>query len=105
MRATGWSNGRPLASGAGYGLRISVNDRNRLFHPDWNNVLLEVDGSGQVVVPLSASFWKTCTELRSSEIGRWLLRQRLAPWPRGAPPSVEIDHVAGNRFRLRMPAG
>jgi hypothetical protein len=105
MRATGWSNGRPLSSGAGYGLRISVSDRDRFFHSDWDHVLLEVDGSRQVVVRLSASFWRTCSELRSAEIGRWLLGQRLAPWPRGAPPSVEIDHIGENRFRLRRSAG
>lgn len=105
MRATGWSNGRPLSSGAGYGLRISVSDRDRFFRPDWNHVLLEADGSRQVVVRLSASFWKTCTELRSAEIGRWLLRRRLAPWQKGAPPSVEIEAIGGNRFRLRSLAG
>jgi hypothetical protein len=80
MKATGWSNGRPLSSGAGYGLRISVSDRNRFFLPDWSHVLLEVDGGGPLVVALSASFWKTCTELRSAEIGRWLLS---SDWPRG----------------------
>jgi hypothetical protein len=105
VKAIGWSNGRPLPSGAGYGLRISVSDRDRFFRPNWNTVSLEVEGGGKIVGRLSASFWKTCTELRSAEIGRWLLRQRLAPWQKGAPPSVEIDHVDGNRFRLRMPAG
>jgi hypothetical protein len=105
MRARAWSNGRPLPSGAGYGVRISVSDRDRFFRQDWDHVLLEVDGSRQVVVLLSASFWKACAELRSAEIGRWLLSQRLALWRRGAPPSVEIDHLAGNRFRLRVPAG
>ena len=42
MRATGWSNGSPLASDAGYGLRISHHDRDRYFvnpgrRSSWNS--------------------------------------------------------------------
>jgi len=32
-------------------------------------------------------FWRSSSELRSAEIGRWLIVNKLAPWPKGHPPS------------------
>jgi hypothetical protein len=42
---------------------------------------------GQAAVTVSPSFWRHCSELRSAEIGRWLHRNGLAPWPPGRPPT------------------
>ena len=33
MYATAWSNGRPLRTGAGYGIGLSASDRDRYFDP------------------------------------------------------------------------
>jgi hypothetical protein len=52
-------------------------------------------------VSLLKSFWRSCPELRSAAIGRWLLRNHLAPWPRGLPPALVLRHVTGNRFEPR----
>src|SRR5215203_5180115 len=44
MQATAWNNGSRNSSGAGYGLRIAQEDRDRLFDRDWSNVVFELAG-------------------------------------------------------------
>ncbi|HEX4661712.1 MAG TPA: hypothetical protein VH307_30325 [Streptosporangiaceae bacterium] len=103
MRAMGWSNGQPLPTGAGYGVRLSDRDRDDYFDPGWHEVVVALDQGETALVLLSKSFWRSCPELRSAAIGRWLLRHHLAPWPRGLPPALVLHHVVGNRFELRTP--
>jgi hypothetical protein len=79
MYVTAWSNGRPLRTGAGYGIRLSVGDRDLFFDPHWSDVSVDFADGEPVLVPLSRSFWRSCPELRSAAIGRWLLRNGLAP--------------------------
>jgi len=98
---TAWSNGQASASGSGYGLRIKIRDRERHFHPTWTNVVVELDGEA-TVVPLSGSFWRTCNELRSTAIGQWLLRYGLAPWPHRHPPTLTLQPLGDNRFKLDL---
>jgi len=74
MRVTGWSNGQPLPTGAGYGVRLSDHDRDDHFDHGWHQVVVILDEGESVSVPLSKSFWRSCPELRSAAIGRWLLR-------------------------------
>jgi hypothetical protein len=104
MRVSAWNNGTHLKSGAGYGLRMSRAIRDRWFRPEWPNVVLELDGGTRVAISLTPSFWRSCSELRSAELGRWLLRLGLAPWPSGAPPFLELEHMEGSRFRLSLPS-
>ena len=100
MRATAWNNGRHHTSGAGYGLRISEEDRDRFFDRSWGHVVFDLGGEAQANVPLSESFWRSCSELRSAEILRIC---GLAPWPKGNPPVFALEHVAGNRFAVGLP--
>ena len=101
MRVVGWSSGSPNnQTGAGYGIRISRQDRDRHFDPDWANVTVDLDGQEEVAVDLSPSFWRCCIELRSKLIGAWMLRKGLAPWPTGQPPEVELEPQGEARFRL-----
>jgi len=102
ISVTGWSNGQPHRTGAGYGVRLSDHDRDTYFDPGWNEVVVDLDHGESVVVSLSKSFWRSCPELRSAAIGRWLLRNGLAPWSRGLPPALALIPVDGNRFALRM---
>ena len=104
MRARGWSNGSPLPSGAGYGVRMSSTDRDLYFEPDWSCVEVALGSGDFVKVPVTKSFWRKCTELRSTAIGQWLLTPGLAPWPRGAPPRLELVRSEDNRFRLIAPS-
>lgn len=102
MRASGWHNGRPPRESAGYGIKFAPTDRDRHFDPEWAEVILELDGGTEVVVPLSASFWRSCSELRSAQVGRWLLGQGAAPWPTKTPPHIAVRHLKGRRFSSRL---
>lgn len=102
MYVTAWSNGRPLRTGAGYGVRLSAGDRDRFFDPSWPHVFVDVDDGAPILIPLSGSFWLSCPELRSAGIGQWLLRSGLAPWPRGVPPALDLSPAGGRKFHLRV---
>lgn len=101
MRATAWHNGGHPTEAAGYGIKFTEQDRDRYFRPEWKEVVLELDDS-LARVALSNSFWRSCSELRSAEIGRWLLASKAAPWPRGTPPGIVVHPVEGNRFSARL---
>ena len=96
-----WSNGSPLRTGAGYGVRLSGHDRDKHFDPAWREVIVDLDGGESISVSLSESFWGSCPELRNAAIGRWLLRHGHAPWSRGARPAALLISAGSNRFRLR----
>ncbi len=105
MRVTAWNNGSPTISGAGYGVKIAATDRDRHFRRDWKAVVLYLEGETQ---PVSInvekkSFWSTsCRELISAEIGRWLIKNDLAPWPKGYPPELELEPFEKpGQFRLK----
>lgn len=97
MYVTAWSNGS-----GGYGFKIAEHDRDRFFDRGHPRVVLELTGQGEIVVALSPSFWRTCRELRSAQIGRWLRINGLAPWPNGRPPKVLMEHAGDDRFTVRL---
>ena len=67
MRVVGWNNGSPNnITGAGYGIRINKEDRDRYFQKAWKEVIIILDGK-EIKVNLSQSFWKKCTELRKKK--------------------------------------
>lgn len=101
MRATGWHGGGSPEDAAGYGIKFTERDRDQYFRTDWSEVAIEV-GDSEATISLSPSFWRTCSELRSAELGRWLLESGAAPWLRGQPPSIAVRHVDGNRFTARV---
>ncbi len=91
FKATAWNNGQHLRSGAGYGLRIGAQNRDRFFGSGWNHVTLYLEGYDQTVsVNITSSFWRRCPELRSKDIGRWLIQNGYAPWEKGDPPQFRI---------------
>lgn len=103
MQATAWNNGAHHASGAGYGLRVRVLDRDRHFDESWAEVVLEIPGRGSVAVPVAGSFWRRCSELRSAELGRWFRELALAPWVSAKPPAFRLEPLEANRFRVEEP--
>ena len=108
MFVTAWNNGRHHASGAGYGLKVAIADRDRCFDPEEDSVVLELEGwdAPVTVNTAKASFWgPTCWELIDREIGRWLRRHGLAPWPEGRPPRLRMEPLARNRFAVRPMVG
>lgn len=102
---TAWNNGKHFESGAGYGLKVPVADRNRYFQREWQSITLELPldiGHIEIEVSISKlSFWnKTCHELIDMHIGQWLRQVKLAPWPHRMPPKLLILHIGPRRFRL-----
>jgi hypothetical protein len=105
VQASGWHNGSPRRSGVGYGIRISKADRDRYFVPGWDKVELEFPDGQRVQVDLTRSFWKpgkACAELRDAEIGRWLIAQGAASWPKGSPPRLILGPLGPKRFSVTL---
>ena len=102
MYATGWHNGSRPQDPAGYGLKFTERDRDKYFDRTWNEVVVALENGPDVNLSVSPSFWRTCSELRSTDIGRWLLENGAAPWPPGNPPGVAVLHEGGNRFSARI---
>lgn len=102
MRATGWHNGGPSQTPGSYGIKFTADDRDRHFDPAWESVVLEMDGFGATVIGLTESFWRKCSELRTADVGRWLLDAGAAPWTRGSPPTTAVEPLGGARFAARV---
>ena len=100
MRATGWNNGAWHKSGAGYGIKIDKDDRNHFVLEAWSDVQIELPSGVTTTVSISKSFWKKCSELRSQDIGRWMIGVALAPWKTATPPVLKLDPAGGRVFRL-----
>lgn len=98
---TGWSNGSPTPTGAGYGVRLTKEDRDLLIRRSWRFVTIDLpDGTESRPDVDGKAFWNTCPELRSAAIGRWMLKEGLAPWPSGSPPRLRLTLVSEARFKL-----
>ena len=105
MIVTAWNNGAHCSSGAGYGLKIDINDRDRYFRKEWDQVILELDGRvDSVAVNIrKPSFWSNhCREVISKDLGKWLREQNKAPWPRWKPPKMIMEPIADSRFSVRF---
>lgn len=96
---TAWNNG-----GAGYGIKVNVNDRDRFFKKAWQSVTLELEKSpAQAKVNIAKkSFWTpVCRELIKKEIGGWLQANGLDSWPEDNPPKLWLEPLGNQRFLLR----
>ena len=82
--------------------KIEGHNRDKYFDRSWSTVIIELEGGEPAEVQLSQSFWHRCSELRSAEIGRWLLTAGAAPWPTGSPPRIAVLQIEGNRFAARL---
>ena len=103
MIVTAWNNGQHSKTGGGYGLKISLHDRDKYFSRKWANVELELSDSGVTISVNTAkpSFWDgVCRELINKEIGKWLILNNLAPWKPKPPPKLRLEPIHANRFRL-----
>lgn len=102
MQVTGWKNqGGAPTEPSGYGLSVTKTDR-RHFDRSWSDVIIELENDGVAIARLNETFWSTCPELRSADIGRWLLELGVAPWGTRAPPRIALTQVEGNRFAARV---
>jgi hypothetical protein len=103
VRAVGWRGGSADdRSPAGYGIKFTPADRDRHFDPEWTSVVLELAIGPTIEVPLTDSFWRSCSELCAADLGRWLLTAGRAPWPTHAPPGIAVNKISDNRFSARI---
>ena len=94
MIATGWK-------AATYGIRVGKSSAREYFSRNWKDIHVEIDGQFHTF-NLTRTFWTTCPEFRGAIIGDWLKRNRLASWPKGKPPKVELIPVKDNYFKLML---
>jgi hypothetical protein len=100
---TAWKSGKHNRTGGGYGLKVAAPDRDRYFERCWSDVAIQLGDGGDVAIARinGKSFWNdTCRELRSQKIGKWLLREEIAPWPHGCPPKLELEPLNENLFKV-----
>jgi len=102
MIVTAWNNGKHHSTGAGYGFKIAIQDRDAHFDQAWDSVVVTLPNGIEVEANINKSeFWSnTCRELINQQFGQWLIERGLAPWEEGRPPKFELTHSAGNRFNL-----
>lgn len=104
--AKAWCNGSPRPSGAGYGLKLTAQDRDTFLRRDQKTITLYLEGEDEPieVVTGKASMWDgTCRELLKKEIGLWLLKAKLAPWAKGHPPSIVLLQRSPGVFQAQLP--
>lgn len=65
-------------------------------------VTLMLGADERVTVSVSPSFWRGCNHLNSAVIGRWLIRQGVAPWPKGRPPTMRFAYLGDSRFEVSL---
>lgn len=100
-----WNNGRYHATGAGYGIKILFEDRERYFDRTWQTVVLHLSGFDYPIEVNVAkpSFWnRTCGELIKKEIGVWYLSHHPARWNRGNSPQVIIKPLVVEVFSVEF---
>ena len=102
MKVTAWNNGQHSKTGAGYGVKLSAEDRDREFCRSWSTVTVALEGEGSIQVNVEKkSFWnESCRELIHADIGKWLRAYGLAPWPKGKPPKLHLLPCGEAKFRL-----
>ncbi len=102
MKVTAWNNGKHHKSGAGYGIKISLIDRDRYFKKSWESIYLKLpNGVDAEINTYKASFWNdSCRELISKEIGKWFIDYKKAPWHFGSPPKFHMSSNSERHFVL-----
>ena len=102
--ASAWKAGTSWKAGT-FGLRIldPGKNRERFFRSEWTAVTLHLTGVRRriVEVSVSPSFWRSCPEMRSSEIGEWLHENGHAPWPKGQPRKFIVTTRGEREFVVK----
>ena len=102
---TAWNNGEYNPSGAGYGFKITYEDRIKHFQRTWKSVIVILSAKGENIEATAnvdkKSFWSpSCGELISREIGNWLINKGLSRWPEGQPPKLKVSIDGDRRFQI-----
>ena len=92
--ASAWYSGDDV-----YGLRIPREVRDVMFKKNWKTVQLKI-GRQDAVINMRPSFWRSCHELRSPAIRKWLQARGLDDWEYSKPPRIRVKHLGGNKFQI-----
>ncbi len=96
MIVAAWHDGH-----GSYGVRVLEADVSLYFRPEWKVVTVHLpDETDPVQISLTASFWQGSPELRSPRIKSFFTRHHLVPWPKQAPPHLELIPLGEGVFRL-----
>ena len=101
---SGWKNGT-----GGFGLRIAGSVRDQVFGSlkdgigEGSHIIVVLPGMAPVCVHISPSFWRTCSEFRSAQIGAWMKERGDFPWARRRPPRYIGEFRAGDTRAGRLP--
>ncbi len=101
MKVTTWNNGNYNKSGAGYGILIPKRERDKYFNRKWDRVKIHIEDTS-VEIKLRDTFWTTCNELRSKEIGKYLLKNGLGVWEKWKPHKLTLEVVNNNEFTISL---
>ncbi len=102
FETTVWINGKTNeTTGAGYGINIPLKIRDTIFKKSWSSIELELDGN-IVNIQLTDAFWNRCNEIRSSEIGKWLIKNDADKWTKGKPTKIQMTQIEENRFKASV---
>lgn len=103
ITVTAWNNGKHFSTGAGYGIEIRAKDRDKYFDTNWKKVILQLDRHPRdLEINITGSFWAKCAELRSKDIGIWLIENKKAPWQEGRPPKMVMELIKDNKFKISI---
>jgi hypothetical protein len=106
MIVTAWNNSEHHVTGPGYGVKIQSSDIDKFFSPEWDYILLNLEGESEPVEVNTNknSFWSgSCGELINKRIGQWLFNNKLAPWEIRNPPKLNLEPIKDNEFILKRP--
>jgi len=98
-----WNNGKHYSTGAGYGIKIKVKDRDTHFNKKWKYIVLILkDQAYGIRVNIDKkSFWDhVCRELCHKEIGLWIRENFKIPWKKGKPYKLIMERIRNNRFKI-----
>lgn len=102
FETTVWAGSNPnIDTGSGYGINIPFKIRDEIFQRNWEGIELNLDGL-IIYVSISEAFWRKCNEVRSPEIGKWLIRHNANTWIKGKPTKLEMTYIEENRFKVTI---
>jgi hypothetical protein len=105
FNAKTWNNGKRHSSGAGYGIKITMQNREQFFNRSWSTVILHLNGYSRHIEANvdKLSFWKTdCGELIKKDIGIWLLQNNCAVGTLGWPFEVRMTIIGEREFKVEL---
>lgn len=100
MIVSTWNNGDYNKTGSGYGIRILKSDRDK-FSIEWNHVIISIINENRIIkIPLKKTFWSKCCELRSKDIGEFLIKHDMGNWEKRSPYKLLLFKQYDNVFAL-----